>query len=83
MSIIRPHILKFANSPKTRKSKYLDIETFFFLQKILFPCPLMTVILQKNSFPTDVTFKITRKEMSVLFVDFKEYLLNICSIFAH
>ena len=46
----------------------------------------MTVILQRKSFPAGVTFKITRKEMPVFFVDFEEYLLNICSldlIFAH
>ena len=56
--MIPSHILKFVDFTKTQKSKYLENETLFFLQKKKFINYSSRVTLwQKNSFMAEVTFK--------------------------
>ena len=51
-------ILKFVDFTKTQKSRYLENERLFFLQiKEFMNYTLRAILLQKNSFVAEVTFK--------------------------
>ena len=55
--MITSHTLKFIDSPKTYKSKYLENKTLFFSSdKKIYSSHIKGYNMTKDSFPAEVTF---------------------------
>ena len=52
-------ILKFVDSWKTQKSKYLENKILFFLKQKIYPLDIKDYIMAKNNLLVEVSFNIS------------------------